>query len=101
MKKTPFMKTLNILTQFQKAEEEAPGPPVETQAGQQKQMLLQRIFEVCFPSNTAIFLVILVTFLLTASDALSDLAMSYYLYSRCVFSEVHLLSFVNLFVMNT
>ena len=40
------------------------------------------MFEKCLPSNTAIFLFIFVTFCLSLSDAGSDIALSYYLYSR-------------------
>ena len=43
---------------------------------------LHRLFEKCLPSNTAIFMFILVTFCLSASDAVSDMALSYFLYSR-------------------
>ena len=43
---------------------------------------LHGMFACCLPSNSAIFLVILVTFLLSASDALSDMALSYFLFSR-------------------
>ena len=43
---------------------------------------LHRIFAMCLPTNTAIFMFILVTFCLSASDALSDIALSYFLYSR-------------------
>ena len=43
---------------------------------------LHRIFAKCLPTNTAIFMFILVTFCLSASDALSDMALSYFLYSR-------------------
>ena len=43
---------------------------------------LHRIFDMCLPTNTAIFMFILVTFCLSASDALSDIALSYFLYSR-------------------
>ena len=43
---------------------------------------LHRMFEKCLPSNTAVFMFILVTFCLSASDAVSDMALSYYLYTR-------------------
>ena len=43
---------------------------------------LHRMFKKCLPNNSAIFLFILVTFCLSASDAISDMALSYFLYSR-------------------
>ena len=43
---------------------------------------LHKLFNICMPSATAIFLSILVTFSLSSSDALSDMALSYFLYSR-------------------
>ena len=43
---------------------------------------LHRMFSKCLPSNTAIFMFILVTFCLSASDAVSDIALSYFLYTR-------------------
>ena len=43
---------------------------------------LHKLFNICFPGATAIFLSILVTFALSSSDALSDIALSYFLYSR-------------------
>ena len=43
---------------------------------------LHRIFAKCLPTNTAVFMFILVTFCLSASDAASDIVLSYFLYSR-------------------
>jgi hypothetical protein len=45
---------------------------------------IHKMFAACLPTNTAIFLFILVTFALSASDAGSDMALSYFLYSRWV-----------------
>ena len=44
--------------------------------------LIHRMFAKCLPANTAIFLFILVTFILSGSDGGSDIALGYFLYSR-------------------
>ena len=43
---------------------------------------LHQMFNKCLPSNTAVFMFILVTLCLSASDAGSDMALSYFLYTR-------------------
>ena len=44
--------------------------------------LLYKVFKCCCPNSTAVFIFILVTLILNTSDAFSDLALSYFLYSR-------------------